>query len=74
MYKFYPELYVQKLFATTYGFIKMIHLNSVAQFTSCETHPPFLYLKAPVFDHHFVVNGYSTVNGQTVYCYISLTT
>lgn len=35
MYKFYPELYVQKLFPTTNGFIKMIHLNSVAQLTSC---------------------------------------
>lgn len=56
----------------TVGFVKVDAAQAMVQISQCETHPPFLYLKAPQFSNEFTVNAISVINGISSTCSLKL--
>lgn len=46
-YNVYTELYNQMMLAVETGFVKVDAAEANVEISKCETHPPFLHLKAP---------------------------
>lgn len=70
----YGELYTQRLIPTVVGFVKVVATEESVRVDVCETHPPFLHLKAPNPSANFTIHAKSTLNQGSTHCELHVQT